>query len=115
MSDEGLSEERMKKVLERAGVDPETEALGRRKWPRYETEGAVEFHRPQEKAVHTGALADISEGGLAFLTGISVAIGETLLLTYQEEGETKSAEVTVETVHSHPNEDSFLVGVKFIR
>jgi len=114
MSDAGIPEGAMREMLKRAGIDPETSVISRRRWPRYETTGDVAFHRHREKEMHRGFLVDISEGGLAFFTKISVAVGETLLLTYREEGEGKSAEATVETVHSHPRGDEFLVGVRFV-
>ena len=98
-----------------AGVDANGAVIGRRKWPRFQTVGEVTFHRPREKARHTGSLADISEGGLAFLTDVSLAVGETLRLSYREEGGEISAEGTVETVHSHPKADRYLVGVQFIQ
>ncbi len=115
MSDTDFTDEKMKKLLDNAGVDPETSLSDRRGLPRYETEGRVTFHRPHEKNVHTGTLVDISEGGLAFFTQVSLAVGEKLLLSYREEGEPQSAEATVETVHSHPKGDNYLVGVRFIR
>lgn len=101
-------------MLKGAGLDPQTSAADRRKWLRYETAGDVTFHRPHEKDVHTGKLADISQGGLAFITGVSLAVGETLLISYQEEDEERTAEATVETVHSHPQDDNYLVGVRYV-
>ena len=115
MSDMDFTDERMKKLLADAGVDPGTSLSDRRSFPRYGTHGQVTFHRPQEKNVHTGTLINVSEGGLAFFTRVSLAVGERLLLSYQEQGEPKSAEATVEAVHSHPKDDDYLVGVKFVR
>ena len=115
MSRSNIPDEQMKKLLERAGVDPATSAVSRRRWPRHEAEGDVRFHRPSEKTVHLGQLVDVSDGGLAFLTTASLAVGESLLLRFQEEGKEKSAEASVETIHAHPKDDRFLVGAKFVR
>ena len=116
MSDAKIPQEKMKKMLKTAGVGPDTEAISRRRWPRYETTGTVLFHRQKEKTVHEGALEDVSEGGLAFVTTVSLAVGETLMLSYQEEGEPRlyRGEAVVEPVHSPPKETRFLVGVRFI-
>ena len=114
MSETNLPSDEVQKLLENAGVDPLTPGITRRKWTRFETAGSVEFSRPGEKASHVGSLIDISEGGLAFLTDVSLAVGETLGLSYQETEEPVSMIGTVETVHSHPKEKQFLVGVKFL-
>jgi len=114
MSEGSLPDERVQEILDRSGVDAESGAITRRAWPRFETAGDVTFNRPGEQTRHTGELADISDGGLAFVTDLSLAVGETLHLTYQEAGASVSAEAKVETVHSHPKEDRFLVGVKFV-
>lgn len=97
------------------GLAPEPASADRRRHVRRQVRGIVEFHRPKEKALHAGTIADVSEGGLAFFTDVSLAVGETLLLTYREEGRAKSAEATVTTIHSRPREDSYLVGVNFAR
>lgn len=115
MRDASLPDETVRRMLEETGVDPEEGVICRRRWPRFRTVGEVTFHRPHEKTRHAGTLVDISEGGLAFLTEASLAVGETVLLSYQEEGASLSAEGMVETVHSHPKETRYLVGVKFIR
>ncbi|HUW57129.1 MAG TPA: PilZ domain-containing protein [Planctomycetota bacterium] len=115
MSDRDFTDEKLKNMLKDAGLDPATAAVDRRQWLRYDARGAVAFHRPQEKDVHTGKLVDISDGGLAFVTRVSLAVGETLRLSYQEEDGPKAVEAKVETVHSHPRDDSYLVGVRFVR
>ncbi|HUU42545.1 MAG TPA: PilZ domain-containing protein [Planctomycetota bacterium] len=115
MSASKLPEEPVRKIVGASGVDPSAGAITRRKHPRFGTAGTVAFNRPDEQTRHAGRLADISEGGLAFLTDVSLAVGETLKLTWREEGETVSTDATVETVHSHPKASEFLVGVKFIR
>ena len=115
MSDEKLPDDAVRRLLDDVGVDADGDAICRRRWPRFRTVGEVTFHRPQEKARHVGTLVDISEGGLAFLTDVSLAVGETLRLAYREGDASTSAEGMVETVHSHPKEDRYLVGVKFVR
>ena len=114
MSETDFTDEKLKQVLDDAGLGPPTAAADRREWLRYETAGVLAFHRPQENDVHTGKLADVSEGGLAFVTRVSLAVGETLLLSYEEDGKEKAVEATVETVHSHPRDDSYLVGTRFV-
>ena len=91
MSDTDFTDEKMKKLLADAGVDPGTSLSDRRSFPRYGTHGQVTFHRPHEKNVHTGTLLNISEGGLAFFTQVSLAVGERLLLSYQEEDDPQSS------------------------
>ncbi len=115
MTSEGISEERMKQLLDRAGLPAEGPAVSRRRWPRFSAEGAVRFTRPMERAEHVGELADVSLGGLAFLTDVSLAVGETLLLTYEDSGKTRSTQASVETIHSHPKDRRVLVGAKFVR
>ena len=103
-------------MTENAERTPESDETmsERRQWPRHAVEGTVSFHRPHEKQVHTGVLVDVSEGGLAFLTDVSLAVGETLLMSYQVTDLERSSEGMVETVHSHPKNDQFLIGTRFV-
>jgi hypothetical protein len=87
----------------------------RRRWPRFEARGEVRFTRPMEKTENVGELADVSRGGLAFLTTASLAVGETLHLSWDEEGRARRAEAAVEAIHSHPKDPRVLVGARFVR
>jgi hypothetical protein len=115
MTEAGIPDDRLKRLLERAGVDAEDSSDTRRRHPRFKAEGEVRFHRPMEKAEHGGRLSDISRGGLSFVTDVSLAVGETLLLSYEEDGKPRSAQASVETIHAHPKDKNFLVGAKFVR
>jgi len=109
MSEPPVPDDKLKDVL--GDVKPSD----RRSSPRYATRGTVEFHRPLETDRHTGRLVDISEGGLSFVTKVPLPVGETLHLTYEEEGRPRSTQATVETVHATQKEAGYVVGAKFVR
>ena len=115
MTEAGIPDDRLKRLLERAGGDSGRPPDTRRRHERFKAEGDVRFRRPMEKAEHSGRLSDLSLGGLAFVTDVSLAVGETLLLSYQENGKPRSAQASVETIHAHPKDKNFLVGAKFVR
>ena len=109
-----IPDDRLKGLLNRAGVGPD-DAMTRREFPRFTAEGRVSFTRPMERGENVGELVDVSEGGLSFLTAVSVSVGETLLVTFDDDGRPRSRQATVETLHSRPKEQRFVVGAKFIR
>ena len=113
MTDAGIPDAMLRRLLERAGIES-PEAVTRRRWPRFAVSGPVRFSRPMEKSENSGELADVSEGGIAFLTTASLAAGETLHLAWDERGRTRRAQATVEVIHSHPKDPRVLVGAKFV-
>ena len=114
MTAEGIGDERLKDFLERAKADASA-AAGRRRWPRFPAQGEVRFTRPLERAEHAGQLAEVSQGGLAFLTDVEVSAGEMLRLSWEENGSPRTVEAAVESIHSHPKDRRVLVGVKFVK
>jgi hypothetical protein len=112
MSEPPIPDNELNEVL---GGPADLRPIDRRKSQRFETRGTVEFRRPSEKTRHRGNLVDISEGGLCFVTTVPLLVGETLHLTYEEEGKPRSAEATVETVHSQPREIRVIVGAKYLK
>ena len=115
MTEPGIPDDRLKRLVAGAGGDAARPPASRRRHERFKAEGDVRFRRPMEKAEHVGRLSDLSRGGLSFVTDVSLAVGETLLLTYQEDGKPRSVQASVETIHAHPKDKNFVVGAKFVR
>lgn len=102
------------RLIRSTGVEPETTVHSRRRHPRRVVSGAVTFRRPDDAQTCHGELTDLSEGGLAFLTTESLAVGEVLLIGCHLQEEARTFQARVETVHAHEEERRFLVGCKFL-
>ena len=115
MKQKGIPPEDLERLIRSTGAAPQETVKSRRQHERHDVSGTVAFHRADQKDFHRGELTDISEGGMAFLTEVSLHVGELLVISCQIREESRTFEARVETVHTRPEDRRLLVGCRFVK